>query len=56
MKPPKNSSREKTTLPEDNEELIAQARDILRTSSELLEKLKTHMGKIEEVLKRKENP
>jgi hypothetical protein len=55
MKPQDSSKKKKTTLIIESDELQAQARELLRTSHELIEQLKANMRKFEELLKHKDN-
>jgi hypothetical protein len=50
---PQNSRQEKASLNTEQEELLAQAREILRTSHKLIEELRENMRKFEKLLKRK---
>ena len=50
---PRNSNQEKAPRKTEQEELLAQAREILRTSHELIEELRKDMHKFEKLLKRK---
>ena len=54
MKLTRDSSQEKKTLITERDELMATAREILRTSNALMEKLKDNMRKFEELLKQKD--
>lgn len=54
MKPPQNSNEEKNRLRDEQKDLLVKSSAILRSTENLLEKLRENMRKFAELLKQKD--